>query len=637
MVDVELLPPYPPLALNSVQCIAEQKNKRALFAKALTEIYSLIKLNSSKNNRIMDFQSLDEYYNYLENDTDFKCLDLNTYKYITALRDKTEDNNIKKLCSFELFFADFSIKRGVHVPKRQSGGSIYPSLDQFDDNFEYIKIRANNVKNLKYKAKYNHVLWLSPQKRTDFAKQAIENYLSLLQNSSLTVNDSLQCHSFVQYFENLFVLCQKVNYKKDEVINYFLSLLESQKLNDFTKYSLMKFIIENSKKNKPTILHTFYDYSKKLIEHIDARVLERYLELLVILSQRLNISPSEFHEKLGDFHISQLKTERNKGFIAHDYYSNALQEYKKANNKGKIEQTVVLLEQAKKTIDLKRVSIELEDENINNALNQWWDIIKKKTTHLIEKGNDKDIYKYLILEELFPKAATLNKGAKPFEFDIFTTIVFDVNKNISKNKPSAINSYSLHVNSLSTNHIWLVISKGIKNGKISYDSLIDYLENNSWYGRDFTYLDTNNETQGFNWIELLSPSLQSFFIQTEIDIKTKKHNPEGYILAIDSLVLKFEGLLRELSRMIGAQTIEIKENGTEERINFDKLLDNDKLMTLIPEDDIAFFKFLFTSCGRNIRNNIAHCFFSTKHYTSAIMLLLIVALLRLGNYNLETK
>jgi hypothetical protein len=221
--------------------------------------------------------------------------------------------------------------------------------------------------------------------------------------------------------------------------------------------------------------------------------------------------------------------------------------------------------------------------------------------------------------------------------ELVSTIVFDINKNINKNKSGFINPYSIHINNFSVQHIWLVLSKGIKSGKISFESLIDYLKTNSWYGQDFTYIDTNNETQGFNWIELLSPSLQSFFVQSEIDIKTNKHNSQGYILAIDSFVLKFEGLLREFSRMIGAQTIEIKENGTEERINFDKLLDNEKLKALIPEDDIAYFKFLFTSDGMNLRNNIAHCFFTTQNYTSAIMVLLIVALLRLGNYKIETK
>lgn len=585
----------------------------------------------------MNFNSLDEYYDYLENNYEFSHLDLNTYKYITALRDKTEDENKKKFCSYELFFADFSIEEGKHIPKFQSGANAYPTLELFDDNFAYIKTRSNKAQNPKYKAKYNHLLWLSPQKHIDFAKQAIESYLLLLKNSSFSVEDNLQCYSFGKYYINLFVLSQKVSFKKEEIITYFVSLLESNKLNDFTKFSLMEFIVEKWKNIDSAHIQTFFDYTKKRIDHLTDRELENYLNLLVLLSQKLKISPSEYHERLGDYHISQLQKENNKGFIAHHYYTNALEEYKKANNQDKIEQTAVLLEQAKKTLDLKMVSFELKDEKINEALNQWWDFTKKKIDHLIENGDDQEIYGYLILEQLFPKAGVLNEEIRPVTLDLVSTMTFDINKNISKNKSGIIDPYLIHINSFTVNHVGLVLSKGFKSGKISFESLINYLKNNSWYGQDFTYVDTNNEPQGFNWIELLIPALQSFFIQTEIDLKTNSHYSQGYILAIDSLVLKFEGLLRELSKIIGAQTIEIKDNGTQERIGFDKLLENEKLKALIPEDDIAFFKFLFTSNGINLRNNVAHCFFTTKNYTSAVMLLLIVALLRLGNYKFETK
>lgn len=172
----------------------------------------------------MNFKSLDEYYDYLENDNEFSHLDLNTYKYIMALRDKTEDENKKKFCSYELFFADFSIEEGKHIPKFQSGANAYPTLELFDDNFEYMNTRSNKAQNPKYKAKYNHLLWLSPQKHIDFAKQAIESYFLLLKNSSFSVDDNVQCYSFGKYFKNLFVLSQKISFKKDEIIAYFVSL-----------------------------------------------------------------------------------------------------------------------------------------------------------------------------------------------------------------------------------------------------------------------------------------------------------------------------------------------------------------------------------------------------------------------------
>ena len=89
------------------------------------------------------------------------------------------------------------------------------------------------------------------------------------------------------------------------------------------------------------------------------------------------------------------------------------------------------------------------------------------------------------------------------------------------------------------------------------------------------------------------PSFASYFTQSEIDLKENKNSETGYILSIDSLVLKFEGVLRSFSRNVGAQTIDIKENGTQERISFEKLLQNEKIKAIIPEDDIAFFKFIF--------------------------------------------
>jgi len=377
--------------------------------------------------------------------------------------------------------------------------------------------------------------------------------------------------------------------------------------------------VKEGKKIDIQIIQIFYDYSIGKIEYLnsDDLILNKYLCLLVILCQKLNKPANIFHEKLGDYHILKSNTKPKENFTIHDDYMQALKEYQKANNKEKIEEVTVLVEQAKKTMDLKKIPLPIDEYFLN--------IVNKIISKIIEENNSKGIYEHLAMKNFLPPIELPNI---PTTLNHLKGIHLDINKNIQENDFTSIKNQVIF--SMINDYINNMFIKGVKSGKISFESLMDYLKNHSWYGKDFTYLDTNSEIQGFNWIELLSPSLQNFFVRFEIDIKNNEYNSH-YILEIDSLVLKFEGLLREFSRMIGAQTIELEKNSTKERVGFDKLLDNKKLKRLIPEDNVTFLKFIFTTEGINLRNNIAHCFFKTKSYTFNYMLLLIVALLKLGS------
>lgn len=578
----------------------------------------------------MEFQSIEEYYTFIENDTDLQNINLSVN--IRELLNKYKDEKDKIICTNEIILNDLMIEGGIHIPISQSGDNSYLTLKCFNDNFDYIKKRASNVQNPKYKAKYNHILWLSSYKHISFAKIAINCYMNFLEKNISLNNDYKQKHFFTKQFKNLFILCQTTNYKKKEVLNYFISILESDCLNDFNKYSIIKFIIEKDRNIEVPILQIFLEYSKKVNLILTSRNLENNLKLLIILCQKLKISPNEFHEKLGEYHLGQIELENTNGLINYHYYNNALEQYKKANNKIKIEEISVLLEREKKNLDLKEITISSdEDKEYQNILNQMTEIFKLEITYLIKKGSSIDILKFMILEDLIPEIEKLNQEKKPTILDLVTTITFDINKNITKNT-RLFNPYSIQLNLQHLPKISFLFSEGFKSGKITSEIIIDYLKNYSWFNNDFTYLDSKNKKQGFNWLELITPSIQSFFVQYEIELKTKKNNPQGYILSIDSLVIKFEGLLREFSRMIGAQTLEVKNNFTEERISIEKLLENEKLKALLPVNDNAFIKYLFTPDGSNLRNNIAHSFFKTDNYNKEIMFLLIIALLRLGNY-----
>lgn len=580
------------------------------------------------------FENLEAYYEYLEKDNNLS-FEFGVSNKIINLRDKIADNELNAHCSYELFFREYSSNNGEVNPKlRMSSGEVYPNFTLFEDDFKYIKSRAENVKNPKYKAKYNHLLWESKHKHLDYAKQAIDNYFSFLKSVSTPLDDNSSNHLFENYFKNLFSLSQTVNYKREEVLQFLISILDTKKINGYKEYSLMKFIAEEGKKINSSTLQTFFNYSNKVIENsIYQDFIGEYLQLQIILCQKLNLSAIPFHNKLGEIHIIQAESKEG-SFVAHDFYLKSLSQYRKAGNKEKIEAVTVLIEKAKRNIDFKAIKYEHTDE----MLQKYWEGIIKMTDELTDKYESKDIYEHIILSDrIFPKAEVLNENIRPVMFDLVHVTNFDINKNVSGTQKSGINTYFLRIQNFSLPQLAQIFIKGIKNEKISFESLIEFLKNNTWYGNDFTFLDANGEVDGFDWIELFSPSLLSFFTQSEIDIKGNKNTTQGYILAIDSLVIKFEGLLREFSRNIGAQTIEINENGTQERISFEKLLENEKFKEAIPNDDIGLLKFLFTGEGLNLRNNIAHCFYKTKNYSPGTMFLLIAALLKLGNYEFPQR
>ena len=570
------------------------------------------------------FETLQAYYNYLEQDRDLK-IDERISKSILKLRDQSDAEDIMTACSYEMFFTDYHFSEGQLKPHLTfTDNSTYPNLSLFKDDFKYIRLRAESVQNPKYKARYYHLLWCSPSKRLDYAKKAIDSYFDIINSSSPPENDPYAHIIFENLIKNLFILAQSVNYKKIESFRLIGTIIDCSSLHDYRKISLIEFIQREGKKVPPATLQLFFNHCKIFAEkHNSSDFIDNYLRLLISLCSRVNISPKTYYDQLGDYYKMQGESREN--FVAQDFYIKALSAYQQSGNKGKMEDTSVLIEKSKRDLEFKSVGIEHNSE----MLQQWAQKISSMTDKLTNDYSSKGIYEYIILyEHLFPKADALNDNARPVIFDYITVMSYDLNKNVNKKNPAGLNAYELHIQNFTLHHLHQIFYKGIKNGKISSDTLLDYLKKYSWFA-------VKEEQDEFDWIGMLSPAIAYFFNQSEIDIKEKTNSENGYVLCIDSIVLKFEGILRDFSRKIGAQTIEIKEGGTQERISFEKLLDNPKLIDIIPADDLALFKFLFFPEHMNLRNNIAHCFYRTNQYSAGLMFLLIAALIKLGNYKLS--
>lgn len=581
------------------------------------------------------FETLQQYYDFLEQDKEL-FTNINISNAIVNVRDSSDDSDIKSQSTYEIYFNDLLFINGTVAPKiKHENGGDYPSLSLFDDGFMYIKRRALEIENPKYKARYYQLLWQSTHRHFDYAKNAIDNHFTFVTNASFAVDDHKSSMAYTIAVENLFALCQATDYRRDEILQLVISVIGNKKLDGYKEHRLMKFLAGEVKKKKQSdTLSAFYVYANHVLDHnVHPDLLEEFLELAISLSQKLNKSPKPYHNRLGEFFLAQAEGQKEK-FIVHDLYLSALTQFRKAGNNQKVEEVTVMIEAAKKNLAFKSIRTEHTDEEFQSL----WNAIVDSIDRITADCTSKDIYDYITLSDrIFPPASMLSETTTPTIFRIANVLTFDINRNVNRSKQGIINHYYVYVQNFSLRHLQLLFKYGIKRNKITFDSLIDHLKQYTWYGVDFTFNDSNGEKNGFDWIALMTPSLNSFFIQSEIDIKTNKDNYHNYILAVDSLTIKFEGLLREFSRNIGAQTIEVKPSGTQERISFDKLLENTKFKEVVPECDIALFKFLFTAEGMNLRNNIAHCFYTASKYSPGIMFMLIAALLKLGNYEFKPK
>jgi hypothetical protein len=576
------------------------------------------------------FNNLQEYYNYLDSDTCYKEV-IGMSSNLKPILNNLETEEVKKKCSFEICFQDFHFRNGEYIPLFASGENHYPSLEQFND-LDYLKQRALNCLNNKYTAKYFHLLYQKTNNKKEAVK-AIESYFELLKTSKLDLKDNLEIRGFLETFDNLIYLSEKVKYNQKEVIQFVKDIIRQSKIKGYSLFHCIDFVTNNMKLDADS-KQFFFDIVETEINDIQFPELrENFLKLGVSLAQKIGKPQKEYQNLLGEYYLQEAEKEGG-GFYVHDIYLKAINTFKNAGNKTKQDEVSKLIQDSKNSIKLPKTETQFESPLID----KYFKSLNKVTTELTENNTSDTVYEYLILvKNIFPKASMLEQFTKPQTFDMFTTITFDKNKNISVNDSKGVNSYHTYFQLFSIEHLKQIFFKGQSNGKITYESLKDYLENNTWYNDVNIIINPDEKDYSFRWIDFILPPLKLFFEQSEKDIENSSHTPEGYILAIDSLTMKFEGVLRDFSNKIGAQTIESEDTKTKQRIDFNTLFDNEKFKAIIPEEDVAFFKFLFTSKGINLRNNIAHSFYTPKDYSASIVWLLICAFLKLGNYQFNSN
>jgi hypothetical protein len=190
------------------------------------------------------FNTLEEYYIILNEDKLYKE-DIILSSNLKVLLNSFDDSDVKKKCSYEIFFQDFHFRRGEYIPLFAFGENCYPTLEQFND-LEYLQKRALDCVNNKYKAKYYQLLYQKTNDKREAIK-AIDSFLELLSTTNLNLKDNLEIRGFIDAFDNLIFLSEKVKYKHKEVLQFSKDLILQNKVSDYCLFHIIDFVTNNVK------------------------------------------------------------------------------------------------------------------------------------------------------------------------------------------------------------------------------------------------------------------------------------------------------------------------------------------------------------------------------------------------------
>jgi ribosomal 50S subunit-associated protein YjgA (DUF615 family) len=613
----------------------------------------------------MNFNSNEEVYKYLEN---LSLAD----KYPTSVSDiwqkyrdekyKTKDMDAVNLAQLEMDIFNFTIRDNeLHFMWSGSdneGNPVeYPSLNNLsEESFEHIKNKYAETNNVHLRVRYAHLLWLSPHKNQKYAQSAIDDYFTIIaelvqQTKSRELKESP--HKILYYLKNLFPLSVQIKYKTNEVISLVIAQINNYKTvktkNHFLQYNLLRLINENYKTFKDTpldqMIEIVWDISSILEIDKENYPAIQMLELGESLSKK--IGQTKYHWKKKEAIIyEKLLAEAKEDLAAISYCQQALDCYKQIKDSSKIKELEEKFVELKTNVGLQEFSQEIDLEKyIENC---------KNVAEEIQKKDPNEILKTLMhAKDILPNKKELEKSVKsqaeltPF-LHMLTKTIHDQSGNPIQHFSSENEKVYFHLlenygHALSMQYIYLIhyiIYTCVRDNKLTIDTVLDFFEKNSWFGKTFTK-QIMGKVYKFNWLSQITGSLIEYFVQLKHIIHHVNYYPD-LVMPTDSLTLKIEGLVRDLCSFNGITTFTQTKDKNDKLIVKEKdinmLLREEDIEKIFNPDDLLLFKFLLVEKnGYNLRHKVAHGLMHSSEYSIYKLHLLFICLLKIGMYDFTKK
>ncbi len=564
-------------------------------------------------------------------------------------------NEDARKAQVEIDIFNFQINQGEVKPltwgKNPDGTEFsYPSFSRFTDaDSDYLRSRLQSTNNLLLSARYGHILWKWKRGERDswaWAQRATEAYLELSKKYaelSRSLPESTWGVSFLHAIENCFALSLELNYEtvRDKVKSEILQIVSSYPVDISSSFLIHLKLVDLMLRKSLFKATDFSNIQEKLWRvALRAESVHQFVQLCLIgekVGEKTGNQLKNWQEEIGKKFEQEMTAQMGKNnFFEIENCEDAIKAYRKARNDQKVAELTLVYDKLKRNIVLTPFPQELN-------LTEYEKWCEEKANELSKSDFTAIINVLMWDKSLLPDIGEVEQRAKEKKdmsriSNLFPLVVLDSNGNKAqyfsteeeKLKFSVLEQYG---NEIERRCILIdaLLSKAIEAEALNFQSLYGFLKRDSWIGQPIQKGYKSGEVAQHIWLDLVSPALKSFFEEFQ-----KPRDSAQFILFIDSLVPKLEGMIRDICFLVEIPIFTFDQGNRSRERYIHELLYEEKLKSTCGENDLFFFKFLFIEkSGYNLRNKVAHGLMAAREYSRTLCYLILLSFLRLSKFQLS--
>lgn len=545
---------------------------------------------------------IQKIYQALEKKKDFSCL---------------TSNFLKEMSDVDIFIRD--MERCVFFENIEAIKTHleYYLTENSQSVIDYYQLRFEQTNNPILKARYSYVLSkLAPSKKW------VNNALKFLEISlKATKNNESNPLDVLKPIRGLIDLA--VHNKNIEYINIEKFIYNVLDVSNFKIQTVIISCEPRIFKNKVIIVNVLQT-CKKLLKELDCYYGENLCKAAIDYSSKIQNEEVKkyFLEKAGDIQLKMMELRKGDALVNEYYLKMALSYYLKTNNQIKKDITQKQYDINKREIKLcsfsKKVTLKTD------FLESYYDMTSSELFEFIIYGLPEQIGNNQSSDNCCDQLYNnfFRMGIKLVNFDVNYNSRYILTKDNLERE-----NHRREVNlKFKFAMLWMykILAVAIYDGKLNYENFHRYLCDNTIFGK-VVIEDENKDCQN-RPIDRFDFAIKDFFTLFKGRIKNEDVDWRRTIIC---MTIAFEGVLRDIMVLNQAKTGQYKNNLIREML-LDKLLAQPFMKEYYGEENLQLFEYTMTNMGLNIRNNVAHSFYSPHSYTIEKAILVFMSLMRLG-------